>query len=178
MAKLSFSKLGLNKTKIQEIKEVVYNEQNIEIKQYLDTETKFEMMNYIVNNTINSSENSFKNSMHLEIYTNLAIVFYYSNINFTEKQKEEILKLYDLLESNGFFDFIISHIPETEYNFIITNVEELLNSFYNYKNSALGIIETISQDYDQTKFNLDEISAKLTNQDSLEMVKNVISKLV
>ena len=178
MAKLSFSKLGLNKTKIQEIKEVAYNEQNIEIKQYLDMETKFEMMNYIVNNTIASSENSFKNGMHLEIYTNLAIVFYYTNLNFTEKQKEDVIKLYDLLESNGFFNFIISNIPETEYNFIITFVEELLTSFYNYKNSALGILETISQDYDQTSLSLDEISAKIADPNSLEMVKNVISKLV
>ena len=40
----------------------------------------------------------------------------YSNITFTEKQKENPLKLYDTLKSNGIIDKVILAMDEEEYN--------------------------------------------------------------
>ena len=52
----------------------------------------------MINNTID--EHSFCNPVKVKVYLALGILDYYTNINFTEKQKEDPVKLYDLFESN------------------------------------------------------------------------------
>ena len=52
----------------------------------------------------------------MSMYMTLEIVYYYTNINFTEKQKSDPAKLYDLLAGSGFFDDFFAVLPQTEYN--------------------------------------------------------------
>ena len=56
----------------------------------------------------------------------------YTNLSFTEKQKEDYAKLYDLFEENGIIDLIIAEIPEREYNYIIDGVNETADAVYKY----------------------------------------------
>ena len=54
----------------------------------------------------------------------------YTNISFTEKQREDEIKIYDSLKSNGFFDLFFEAFNEDEY-------EELLNELEAIKESKL-----------------------------------------
>ena len=102
MANIAFTKLGLKKN--QEIKTIVINEQNIEVKQYLPMNDKLSLMGKVL--TDSQDDNNFANPIKLEIFTNLYLIKFYTNITLTEKQWEDIPKLYDLLESNRVFDLI------------------------------------------------------------------------
>jgi len=114
MAKPTFAKLGL--TKNTEVKAFIYAGQEIEVKQYLPIEEKLELIANAMNNVLATDENKFPNYIKLEMYLRLELIFKYTNLVFTEKQKEDLPKLYDLLEGNGIFKLIDAQLPE--YTFI------------------------------------------------------------
>ena len=91
MAKVSFSKLGL--TKNTNIKNIEYNGQNIEVKQYLPINDKAIIASNVLNYTIGNGTTRFINPLQVEVYTLLQIIEKYTNINFTDKQ-EKILQNY------------------------------------------------------------------------------------
>ena len=93
MAKVSFTKLGLKLN--QDINNVEYNGQNIEIKQYLPVNKKLELISNVIN--LSADDNNFANPLKVDIFTTLEIIFNYADITFTEKQKEDPVKLYDLV---------------------------------------------------------------------------------
>ena len=173
MAKVSLTKLGLKVN--QDIKTLNWNDQVIEIKQYLPIQEKLLMMANVINQS--ADENNFANPVKLEIFTKLEIVFNYTNISFTEKQKEDLVKLYDLLESNKFFDQIIKNLPDGEYEKIKNDILECAKAIYTYRNSAMGVLESISSDYNTTEMNVQNLINDIQNPDSLNLLKDIVNKL-
>ena len=173
MAKVSFTKLGLKLN--QDINNVEYNGQNIEVKQYLPVNKKLELISNVIN--LSADDNNFANPLKVDIFTTLEIIFNYADITFTEKQKEDPAKLYDILVSTGLAEKIIDAIPEEEYCEVIYGVKESINAFYNYRNSAFGILDTISTDYSNLNLDATEIQKKLADPDNLSLVRDVLTKL-
>jgi len=62
-----------------------------------------------------------------------------------------------LLNKSGFIDAVCSQIPEEEYNFIFDGITESIESIYKYKNSIVGILDTISTDYSNLNLDATEI---------------------
>ena len=173
MAKLPFTKLSL-KNDNQAIN-ILHNEQNIEVKQYLPITTKMDMVTEIINNSID--ENNFFNPIKLSLYTELGIIENYTNISFTDKQKEDIFKLYDLLKGNKIIEKVINVIPEAEYKNLIDTINKSIESIYNYKNSVMGILETVSTDYSNLDLNISKIREKLSDPNNMTFLKDVLTKL-
>lgn len=173
MAKISFTKLGI--TKNANVITIYHNEQPIEIKEYLPVEEKLNLVSDIINNSVDT--NNFYNPARVHIYKIIGIIQAYTNINFTDKQKEDIYKLFDLLVGSGLAKKIILAIPDEEMNFIQEATEETIKSIYNYKNSALGIMETISQDYSNLNLDATEIQQKLADPTNMEFLKTVLTKM-
>ena len=105
MAKVSLTKLGLKVN--QDIKTIEFNEQSIEVKQYLPINDKLELIANVVN--ASHDENNFANPVKISVFTTLEIMYAYTNINFTDKQKENEYKVYDTLKSNGLLDKILEN---------------------------------------------------------------------
>jgi hypothetical protein len=122
-------------------------------------------------------ENNFINEAKMAMYMDLEIVYHYTNINFTEKQKEDPTKLYDLLEENGLIDAVINLIPHTEYATLYDGVVEISKNIYAYQTSVLGILDTVNRDYNNLKLDSEEIEETIKDPNSLRLVKNVIDKL-
>jgi hypothetical protein len=101
------------------------------------------------------------------VYTTLEILYRYTNINFTEKQKEDVLKLYDTVVGSGLYQAIIDLIPEEEIEKLKDATDRTITSVYAYQNSILGILDTISADYSAVNLNLDSIQEKLNDPNSL-----------
>jgi hypothetical protein len=110
------------------------------------------------------------------VFRDLEVVFAYTNLNFTDKQKEDLPKLYDMLKSSGLLDKIISTIPEVEYNNICIGVWQSIEAIYKYQNSVLGILDTIKEDYGNNEFDLEKIQNILKSED-LTLLKDIVSKL-
>ena len=107
----------------------------------------------------------------------LLLVEYYSNISFTDKQKEDTYKFYDNLFGSGIGDMIIEAIPEDEEDWIVENVNNIIKSIYEYKTSAMGIFEGISTDYKDLNLNADEIKNKLADRNGVEFLQEVLDKM-
>ena len=111
------------------------------------------------------------------MYTTLEVLYAYADISFTEKQKEDLAKLYDLVISSGLIDEIYKAIPEQELNTIYTNVMRVAESMYAQMNSVYGIMENIAQDYSNVGAEADAIEQKIANPNNLTFLKDVMNKL-
>lgn len=173
MAKIGFTKLSLKRK--NEVKTITINNNQIEIKQYLPVNEKLDLIARVINGA--HDQNNFPNPIKIEVIGTLEMIMAYTNISFTEKQKEDIPKLYDLLEENGVIKDIISQIPEDEYNFIIDGINKTVDAVYTYNNSILGILESVSQDYSNLDFDIEKIQQAISNPENLELLKDVLTKL-
>lgn len=173
MAKVAFTKLNLKVDK--EIKTINWADQEIEIRQYLPVNDKLDMISRIINNS--ADDMKFYNVGKIEIFTALELIFTYTNIGFTEKQKEDVCKLYDLLVSSGLYSAIITEIPKVEREWIEDIVKDTVSSIYAYQNSVMGILDTVSQDYSNLNLDATEIHKKLGDPDNLALLKGIMARL-
>lgn len=173
MAKLAFTKLGLKVN--DEIKTVEFNEQAIEVKQYLPVNEKLEVIAEVLNNS--ADDNNFANPVKVDVYTAIAVLEAYTNISFTEKQKENVTKLYDTVVSTSFYNKVIEAIPYDEINSLIVAISDTIDAFYRYRNSVLGILENISTDYSNLNLDASAIQQKLADPENMELLRSVLSKL-
>ena len=173
MAKVPFTKLSLSKN--TSIKEIEWNNQKIEIKQYLPIGEKLDLISRVVN--YSTDEHVFYNPCKIEIFELIEVILTYTNINVTDKQSEDILKLYDLFISSGFADKIKENIPEEELGYIDNSIWATIKEIYRYRDSAMGIMEQIVQDYKDVDLDARKITEQLANNDNLSLIKDVVTKM-
>lgn len=174
MARIPFTKLKC-KINTDEIP-VQIGDETIAVKQYLPIQEKLGLIGRVIELAHMQDEN-YSNPVKAAAFRDLEVVFAYTNITFTDKQKEDPAKLYDLLYSTGVIDTIINNIPEDEYVSIVVGVEDSIEAVYKYQNSALGILNNLKHDYEELDIDLDEISEKVGNVENLDMIKNILTKL-
>ena len=172
MAKLAFSKLGLKNN--NQVVNINYNEQTIEVKQYISVNDKLKLISDIINNTVD--EHSFCNPVKVKVYLLIGIIENYTNISFTEKQKEDIVKLYDLIQSNGLFDEILTAIPDEEFNDLLNSTWDSIDAIYTYRNSFMGILDNVSADYDNVNVDVNKTIEQIKNLDH-SFLSEVMNKL-
>ena len=173
MAQVPFTKLALKRQ--EEVKTITINNNIIEVKQYLPINEKLTLIGNVINQA--ADDNNFSNPVKLEVFTSLEIVFAYTNLSFTDKQKEDLIKLYDLFESNDIFNQIIEMIPKAEYDAILDGVERCSNAIYTYRNSVMGILDTIGQDYSNLDLDATAIQQKIADPNNLALLKGIMNQM-
>ena len=173
MAKVAFSKLGLKKT--EEVEVIEWNEQKIEVKQYLPIEDKLDMIANIINQS--ADYNGYYNPARIYIFTILEMIDYYTNISLTEKQKADVFKTFDLFVNSGLSAAIFDKINPYEYNQIKNWVHELINSIYVYKNSVVGIMDTIKDEFNLMDLDASKIAQNLGNKENMELLKDILTQM-
>ena len=113
----------------------------------------------------------------LHIYLTLEIIFTYTNINFTDKQKEDSAKLYDLMLNGGLLEAILSVLPQEEYDALAYGLKTSADAIYTYRNSVMGILDIIGSDYSNLNLDAEEIQKKIGDPDNLALLKNIMTKL-
>lgn len=141
MAKVGFTKLGLNK----EVKgnTITFNDVEVEVKSYLSIKDKIDLIDITLQES--KEYDGYFNPVKIEMNFILNVIFLYTNVNFTEKQKEDLLALYDLLEKNGFADEVIKAIPEKEYQTLMDYLDETRDSIEGYNSTFVGAINQIAK---------------------------------
>lgn len=138
---ISYANLKLKVSNIT--KNFKFQDNEIEVFQYLPMSDKYDLVMITLQK---SAEEMIYNPIKLDMYFHLHLVYMYSNLNFTQKQKEDEEKIYDCLKSNGLLDLILQHIPETEYQELLHFIEELIEVKYKHSLSAAGMVEKIIGD--------------------------------
>jgi hypothetical protein len=110
------------------------------------------------------------------MFMDLELLFAYSNINFTEKQKENLVTLYDTLWSSGLLSAVLNAIPEDERNFMYEGLENSLKALYSYQNSLMGIFENLKNNYENVNFDLESI-VSLLQSGELDELKSLVANL-
>lgn len=174
MAKIAFTKLNAKKN--IKIRQITFNDQEIEIFEYLPIEEKLALISRIVNYSLD--DNNFANPARLNIYTVLELVYTYTNISFTAKQRENFLDLYDTLITSGLWKAIFDVLKETgEYDYIQYTTADVVNEIYKYRDSILGILNAVQQDYQNLNLDAAKIQEKIADKDNLTLLKNVVTQL-
>ena len=174
MAKVPFTKLKC-KINTDEIP-VQIGEETISVKQYLPIQEKLELIGNVIMAAHEQDEN-YSNPVKAGVYRDLEVIFAYTNISFTDKQKEDLPKLYDMLYSSGIITEVLKTIPEDEYMEIVFGVKDSIEAIYKYQNSALGILDTIKADYSNLEYDANTIKESLGNPENLSLLKDVLTKL-
>jgi len=112
--------------------------QKIEVLKYLPAQDKYDLLMVTLQKSIESGAyNEFK----LNLYFELNLVYMYTNISFTEKQREDEFKLYDNLKSNGFFELFFQALNEDEYNELFAQLNAIKEAS-TYNRTSVGAVIT------------------------------------
>ena len=142
-----------------------------EVKTYLPFEQKLVLVSNIINQSMD--DNGFYNPMRVDMYLTLEIIYAYTNLSFTEKMKEDAFKLYDLVIGTGIYNTIINAIGD-DYDIIVKNTYSTIENIYKYKNSVLGIIKSVANNYENLNLDLTAIQDKLADPNSLNLIKEIL----
>lgn len=121
--------------------------------------------------------NEFLNEFAFHMYMDLAIVFNYTNLSFTDKQKEDLYKLYDLLVGSGFMKELKKQVNCNQTDDLEVYTYETLNEYYKYHNSVYGIMDAMNQNYSNLNLDVNELQDKISNPESLSLVKDILTKM-
>ena len=116
--------------------------QDINVFQYLPVRDKNDLVQIALQN---SRENGVINEIKLEIYFNIYIVYFYTDLIFSEEEKADPGQLYDELQSNGILTRILGAINQDEYNNLVDYLEKMRAAQDAYENSAAGVIKMFIQ---------------------------------
>lgn len=175
MAKPTFAKMNLKLN--PEVKTITLYDQEVEVKQYIPIEDELELIGDVINQEEASDSNKFLNIVKLKMFFDLEIVFYFSNIVFTDKQKENLPKLYDLLDYNSVIEEVAAAMPEGLYEGLWNDTLNMADRVYAQTNSAFGILDSISTDYSNLNLDIDGLRDKLASAENLDIVKDIVTKL-
>ena len=174
MAKVPFTKLKLkvNEDSIP----LQIGDEIIAVKQYLPIQEKLELVGNVVMQAHEQDAN-YSNPVKAGVYRDLEVVFAYTNISFTDKQKEDLPKLYDMLASTGVLQQIIKTIPEQEYSEVCCGVWNSIDAIYKYQNSILGILDTVQSDYGDLNADVTKIIDQFKNSGEADTIKKLLNNL-
>lgn len=142
--KVSFANLKL---KVQDTShEVQFSNGNgqtiaFSIIDYLPIQDKLDLVNIAIAKSRDGYNNI--NRYLARQLMNLYIVIMYTNISFTEKQKENEYKLYDILKSNQIIETVLKSIPSQEYLELQALLEMLIEDEKNMNKSIAGAINNL-----------------------------------
>lgn len=141
MSKVSYANLKLKVDTSTNI--FAFKGQNIEVLKYLPVDDKYDLIMITLQK---SFEDGFYNEVKLDTYFHLYLVYMYTNLSFTDKQKEDEFKLYDTLKSNGFIDQMLDTIDEDEYKTLYEYLEKVKWETDKNRLSVSALIQKIIND--------------------------------
>ena len=138
------------------------------VKQYLPAEDKNAILEIAMQT---ADQGTILNTFALDAIFHTYLVFKYTDIEFNINEKENLFKLYDLLESNGIIDAMVAAIPKQEYESLKEYLADMVDSYLTYRNSARALVEQFSMFAPQAAEKLTEI----TQNFDIEKLQQIIS---
>lgn len=174
MAKVSFTKL---KCKVEtSITHVEWEGETIEVKQYLPIQEKLALIGRVITQAHEQDEN-YSNPVKVDVFRELEMIFAYTNISFTDKQKEDLPKLYDIIYCSGLLKAIKDAIPDEEKADVMFGIEDSIEAVYKYQNSVLGVLDTIKTDYKNMDLDINKLREGIADPELLDLVNGIITNL-
>ena len=152
----------------------MFGEDIFTVKQYLPIQKKMEIIQDVVQAAFNNNPN-YANPGLLSVYFWIEVVQNYTDIEIPEGI--DYSDAYDALRGSGLLAEIEAEIPSTEYLSLVKYLEDTISRFYQYNNSAAGIIANMTQNSEDLEAITETIKQNIGDEDNLGFLKDVLSKL-
>lgn len=145
MTKVSFASMKLKVDTNVNTFDFEYNGAmySIDVLKYLPISEKNDLIEVALQK---AEQNGNYNDVALEMYFNLNLIYLYTNISFTDKQKEDESELYDKLQCSGLIDAVITNMDQDEYSQLLEYLEKTKENRLVYGNSAAAVLRSFIQD--------------------------------
>lgn len=120
-----------------------FHGQKVQVLNYLPAQDKYDLLMITLQKSL---ENGAYNEFKLNLYFELNLVYMYTNISFTERQREDEFKLYDTLKSNGFFEPFFQAMNEEEYNELFAQLNTIKDASSANRMSMGAVISQLIND--------------------------------
>ena len=111
----------------------------IKVLQYLPIEQKNDIIQLTMQN---SEENGLFNQLLLDMYFHLYICYLYTDIDFTEEEKDNAPATFDILMSSGVINQVISAMNPDEYKTLHQVLTTAVENKTKYKSTVASVINS------------------------------------
>lgn len=118
------------------------NGNTINIQQSISTEEKKDLVDLVLQE---SFDEGIYNPILIDAYFYTYIVMFYTDIDFSDEDKENVLATYDKLKQDDLLDKIVNEIPEDEWKEIYDYMTQLEEVNLTYRRTAIYAINSIIQ---------------------------------
>ena len=140
----------------------------IQVKKWIPISDKIDLIQIALQK---SEEDGIYNEAKLDCYFHLNIIYLYTDIDFSAEDREDEMKLYDILEHNDIIDQVIAAIGEDEYTTLEDYLFEMKANYLTYKNTAAAVLNKIIQDLPKNAAAAKEIMDSF-DPEKYQMVEN------
>lgn len=112
---------------------------DINILKYLPIEDKNDLIQLALQN---SEENGIYNLLKLDMYFKVYTILSYTDLEFTDEEKENPTLIYDYLNSNGILDCIINSITKEEWAYLTDKLNSTLTMKVTYRNTITSVLNS------------------------------------
>ncbi len=178
MGKVAFSKLKMKMKNPPVQIQIPDTDITLDILTYLPQAEKANFITFVIQNSLDDRTGCFS-PIRLETFFSIALARWYGQISFTEKQIVDAAKTYDILQSNNVFNLIAESIPEDEYKFMESAVNDTAQDVARYNNSAAGLLAAMNTDALSLGGELSTILENIKNKEGIEelaAIRNIMGK--
>lgn len=144
MAEIKYSDLKLEKN--NGIKIFKWKDKDVEIKTYLSIDDKYDIVMITLQKAF---EEGIYNPIKLDMYFHLNLVYMFTNLVFTDKEREDESKLYDEMKSSGFLNKFLENIDPKEYAEMQELVDEIAEARVQYNSTTASVVRKFIDDLPQ-----------------------------
>lgn len=148
----------------------------LQVKKYIPYEEMLDMIQWCIDYIIN--DRPFISAPLKKIIKDLAILNFFTNVDtsfLTEyHDMKDIYEEYDLVYRHNVIDQIIPKIDEGQMKFFNETLDATLDSIMAYRNSAVGIIDALSQNAQRDTENMESAMSMINDPDQMEKLGKLL----
>ena len=138
--------MKLNETNLKindQINTFTKDNYQVNVRKYLPISDKIDLVQITLQK---AEEDGIYNQIKLDMYFHLNIIYLYTDIEISPEEREDEMKLYDILESNDIIDMVIAFMDQDEYNELKDYLMKMESDSLTYRNTAAAVLTRIIQD--------------------------------
>lgn len=132
---MKFSDLNLKLN--EKTRSFKHDDKEIKVKQYLPIERKITLVQIALQQSL---EDGVYNEGLLTAYFYTYIVMFYSDIEFSDEQKQDIPSVYDVIETNDIITKVCDAIPKVEFDDLLDLLQDQKKNNIEFKQSTAYLI--------------------------------------
>lgn len=162
---MKFKELKTNEITYSEIK---VNETVIKVANYISAKDKYDFIEGILQEARedDGSYNDFKVNTLFELY----LVFMYTDIEFEDEDREDLLALYDALYLGGYIAAVSKAVPAEEYDFLVKMIGDMRDAREAQSRGVIGALSNFIETLPQKMEGIKELAQNFNPEDFKEVM--------